>query len=57
MPLISWVRWRISISRTRWTTSTSCCTASLIGTKRMVGRVIASQMASASAASFLLVFT
>lgn len=31
--------------------------ALLIGTKRMVGRLTASQMASASAASFLLVFT
>jgi hypothetical protein len=33
------------------------CAAVLIGTKRMVGRVIASQISSASRASFLFVFT
>ena len=51
--LESWVRWRLSINRTRCSIITLCCSGVLTGTKRMVGRVTASQIASASAASFL----
>ena len=40
-------------SRPRCTISTACCSAFLIRTKRIVGRVTASHIASASAASFL----
>jgi hypothetical protein len=35
----------------------ACCSAVFTGTNRMLGRLIASQIASASAASFLLRFT
>jgi hypothetical protein len=43
------------ISRSRTTTSikAACCSAVFTGTKRIVGRLIASHSASASAASFL----
>ena len=43
--------------RTRCTDSTACCSTFFTGTKRMLGRATASQIASASAASFLLVLT
>jgi hypothetical protein len=52
----SWVRWRLSINRTRCSIITLCCSGVFTGTKRMVGRVTASQMASASAASFFCRF-
>jgi transposase InsO family protein len=51
--LIRTVRCRTRRSRTRCNISAARCSALLMGTKRMVGRVTASQMASASAASFL----
>ena len=41
-----------SSARTRCTTSIACCSALLIGTKRMFGRPTASQIASASLLSF-----
>ena len=49
----SMVRCRTSRSRVRCSISIACCSAVLIGTKRMLGRVTASQIASASAASVL----
>src|ERR1700730_5843251 len=55
--LINWVRWRISRSRVRCCINWPCCSADLIRTKRLVGRRTASQIASASAASFLLRLT
>jgi hypothetical protein len=53
MALRGMVRWRTKRSRLRCTVRTPCCSALLTGTKRTEGRVTASQMASASAASFL----
>jgi calcium/proton exchanger cax len=50
--LITWVRWRTCKSRAQCMISTACCSSLLIGTKRMEGRVAASQIAAASAASF-----
>src|SRR5271166_5161858 len=44
---------RISRSRTPTSIKAACCSAVFTGTKRIVGRLIASQSASASAASFL----
>src|SRR4029077_9673751 len=44
-------------SRARCSINWPCCSADLIRTKRMVGRRTASQIASASAASFLLRLT
>jgi hypothetical protein len=55
--LINWVRWRISRSRTRCSINRPYCSADLVRTKRMVGRRTASQIASASVASFLLRLT
>jgi hypothetical protein len=55
--LESWVRYRLSISLTRCSFMTLCCSGDFTATKRMVGRVIASQIVSASAASFLLRLT
>jgi hypothetical protein len=46
------VRWRISSRRVLCNTITLCCSAVFTATKRMVGRLTASQIASASAASF-----
>src|SRR6476620_409618 len=40
-------RWRV-----RWSTKPLCCSGVLVGTNRMLALVTASQMASASAASF-----
>jgi hypothetical protein len=57
MAFDSWVRWRLSMSRTRCNIMTLCCSGVFIATKRMVGRVTASQIASAPAASFLPRFT
>ena len=51
--LISIVRCRISRSRLRCMVSAACCASLLTGTKRIDGRVTASQIAAASAASFL----
>ncbi len=50
--LIVWVRCRISGSRTRKTLAAPCVSSLFTGTKRMVGLCAASQIASASAASF-----
>jgi phage/plasmid-like protein (TIGR03299 family) len=56
-----WFAWAVRAFtnpwRTRCTDKTACCSTLLIGTKRMLGRLTASQIASASAASFLFVFT
>jgi hypothetical protein len=43
--------------RVRWSDKAACCSADFTATKRMVGRVTASQIASASTASFLPRFT
>ncbi len=51
--LISIVRCLTSISRTPSMVSAACCSTVLTGTNRMVGRLIASQIAAASIASFL----
>ena len=51
------IRCRISRSRVRCLHQLTCCSADLTRTKRMVGRLTASQIASASAASFLLRLT
>src|SRR4029077_2744116 len=51
--LISIVRCLTSRSRTPSIVSAACCSAVLTGTNRMVGRLIASQIASASIFSFL----
>src|SRR3984893_13877959 len=53
MALDNWVRLRISRSRTPTSIKAACCSAVFTGTKRIPGRLIASQSASASAASFL----
>src|SRR4051795_7478466 len=50
--LISCVRWRTRRSRVRNNIARACCSSVFIATKRMVGRLAASQIASASAASF-----
>ncbi len=55
--LTSIVRWRTSNSRVRCTIRTLCCSGPFTATKRMAGRVTASQIAAASAASFLFRFT
>ncbi|MND65930.1 hypothetical protein D3C80_573150 [compost metagenome] len=52
-----WMRWRIRIDRVRCSTITLCCSGDFTGTKRIVGRVTASQIASASAMSFFWRFT
>ncbi|MNE05340.1 hypothetical protein D3C80_978980 [compost metagenome] len=52
-----WMRCRIRIDRVRCNTITLCCSGDFTGTKRMVGRVTASQIASASAMSFFWRFT
>jgi hypothetical protein len=46
------MRWRVKIERVRCATMMLCCSGDFIATKRMLGRVTASQIASASAASF-----
>lgn len=51
------VRCRIRIDRVRCSTITLCCAGDFTGTNRMVGRVAASQIASASAMSFFWRFT
>jgi hypothetical protein len=51
------MRWRTNSSRVRCSIRTDCCAGVLIGTNRIVGLVTASQIASASAMSFLLRFT
>ena len=57
MALTSWVRCRTASSRTPSAMVWACCSADLTGTKRMVGRLAASLMASASLRSFLLRLT
>ena len=49
---MSWVRWPTSTSRVRKITAEACLASLFTATKRMVGRCAASQIASASAASF-----
>ena len=44
---------RTNKSRVRCNINTACCSAGLMGTKRIVGRVTASQIAAASVASVL----
>lgn len=56
-PLTSIVRCRMRRSRVLCSTSTPCCSALFDGTKRIDGRETASQIASASAASFFWRFT
>ena len=51
------VRCRTRSERTRWSVSTLWLCRDLIGTNRMFGRPTASQIASASAASVLFLFT
>jgi len=55
--LISVVRWRMNNWRVRCSTRMLCCSQVLSSTKRIVGLVTASQIASASAASFFWIFT
>lgn len=55
--LASAVRDLTSPARARCSDSIVCCACVLTGTKRMFGRCTASQIASASAASVLLLFT
>ena len=50
-------RFRIKSSRTRCSIRTLCCSSLFTGTKRIVGRATASQIASASVASFFCRFT
>ncbi|MHC2255604.1 hypothetical protein ACVILK_005296 [Bradyrhizobium embrapense] len=51
--LMIWVRWRTTRSRTRNTMAAACCSSLFTATNRMVGRWAASEIASASAASFV----
>src|SRR5216684_8168220 len=51
--LITIVRCLTNRSRTLSSINAACCSALLIGTKRIAGRLIASQIAAASIASFL----
>src|ERR1700730_9965162 len=53
MALLNCVRLRISRSRMPTSIKAACCSAVFTGTKRIIGRLIASHSASASAASFL----
>ena len=55
--LIVCVRWRTSRSRVRNRMPRACCSRVFTATKRIVGREAASQIASASAASFFCRFT
>src|ERR1700746_2689720 len=57
MEFESCVRLRISRSRNPTIMRAACCSVVFTGTKRIVGRLIASQSASASAPSFLPRFT
>src|SRR5262245_9912822 len=50
--LITEVCWRMNRWRVRWSIRQLCCSGVLVATKRMFALVTASQMASASAASF-----
>jgi hypothetical protein len=52
MALMSVTRWRDSSSWVRWMTLAACCSTVLSGVVRTLGRVTASQIAAASAASF-----
>src|SRR6266436_3951806 len=52
MALLNCVRLRISRSRTPTSIKPACCSAVFTGTKRIVGRLIASQSASACTAGF-----
>ena len=55
--LMSWVRCRTSRSRVRNTRAAACCSSLFTATNRMFGRCAASQIASASIASFFCRFT
>lgn len=50
--LMSVTRWRDSGSWVRWTTRAACCSAVSTAVVRTDGRVTASRIAAASAASF-----
>ncbi len=53
MRLMQAVRSSLRPSRSRCTHSIDCCSTDFTGTKRIVGREAASQIAAASLASFL----
>ena len=55
--LMHWVRWCTRRSQARNTTPFACCASLFTGTKRMLGRWAASQIASASTVSFFCRFT
>ena len=55
--LPSWVRCFTARSRVRNTSAAACCSSVFTATNRMLGRCAASQIASASTASFLWRFT
>ena len=57
MAFAVWLRWRTNNSLVFKTMLAACSSGVLIGTKRIVGRVTASQIASASAASVLFRLT
>src|SRR6476620_8051499 len=50
--LITAVCWRMNRWRVRWSIRQLCCSGVLVGTNRILALVTASQMASASVASF-----
>ena len=54
--LITAVCWRMNRWRARWSTRPLCCSGVLVTTNRMLALVTASQMASASVASFFMPF-
>ncbi len=54
--LMSCVRWRTTRTRVRNASPAACCASVFTATKRMPGRCAASQIASASIASFLCLF-
>ena len=55
--LTVWVRWRTRSSRVRYAIAAACCASDFTATNRIVGRVAASAIASASAMSFCCRFT
>src|ERR1700730_15734940 len=57
MALITEVCWRMNKCRVRCSVRQLCCSGVLVATNRMFGLVTASQIASASVASFLCRFT
>jgi hypothetical protein len=57
MALITEVCWRMNKLRVRCSVKQLCCSGVLVATNRMLALVTASQIASASTASFLCRFT